>query len=98
MTVKIKLEIPEWANWEVKPVIESKVLSLVEQLPKDFKFYPALIHNKVIKDKNFSHLLMRRTHEALQRLQEKGILFHNNKDRKYFASVGGNKVKLYKVV
>ena len=98
MTVKIKMEIPEWAEWNEKPTIESKVLSLVEELPKGFKFYPELIQRQVIKDKKFSTMLMRRTHEALQRLQEKDILSHDKKDRHYFASIGGNKVKLYKVV
>jgi len=98
MTKKIKMEVPEWAEWSAKPTIEEKVHSVVDELPKGFMFYPALIHKKVIKDKKFEKMLMRRTHESLQKLQERGFLFHDKKNRKYFASINGNKVKLYKVV
>jgi len=98
MTTRVKVEIPAWAEWNKKPTIEEKVHSLVDELPKGYMFYPELIHQKVIKDKKFEKMLMRRTHEALQRLQEKGYLFHDRKNRNYFASIGGNKVKLYKVV
>ena len=98
MTKKIKMEVPEWAEWSLKPTIEEKVHSLVDKLPKGYLFYPELIHKQVIKDKKFSKQLMRRTHEALQHLQEKGFLHHDEKNRHYFASIGGNKVKLYKVV
>ena len=98
MTKKIKMEVPEWAEWSFKPTIEEKVHSVVEQLPKGFMFYSELIHKKVIKDKKFEKLSFRRIHEALKILHESGFLFHDKKDRKYFASIGGNKVKLYKVV
>ena len=98
MTKKIKMEVPEWAEWSFKPVILDKVYSLVEKLPKDFMFYPEIIHQQVIKDKQFSDMKFRRTHEALQDLHKQGILIHDKKDRHFFASVGGNKVKLYKVV
>ena len=98
MTVKVKIEIPEWAQWTLKPVILDKVHSLVEKLPKGYMFYPEIIHQQVIKDKQFSTMKFRRTHEALQDLQKQGILEHHKKDRCFFASVSGNKVKLYKVV
>jgi len=98
MTKKVKMEVPEWAEWSFKPVILDKVYSLVEKLPKDFMFYPEIIHQQVIKDKQFSDMKFRRTHEALQDLHKQGILIHDKKDRDFFASVGGNKVKLYKVV
>ena len=98
MTVKVKMEIPEWAQWNLKPVILDKIHSLVEKLPKGFMFYPEIIHQQVIKDKQFSTMKFRRTHEALQDLQKQGILEHHKKDRCFFASVSGNKVKLYKVV
>ena len=98
MTVKVKIEIPDWAQWTLKPVILDKIHSLVEKLPKGFMFYPEIIHQQVIKDKQFSTMKFRRTHEALQDLQKQGILEHNKNDRHFFASVSGNKVKLYKVV
>jgi len=98
MTVKVKMEVPEWAEWNLKPIILDKVLTLIEQLPKGFMFYPEVIHTQLIKDKDFTHTKMRRTHEALRDLQKKGILIHDKKDRHFFASVGGNKVKLYRVV
>jgi len=94
----IKMEIPDWAEWDLKPTILEKVQQLVEELPKGHMFYSEIIHKQVIKDKNFSDMKFRRTHEALQDLHKQGILKHNKKDRHYFASVGGNKVKLYKVV
>ena len=92
------MEIPDWAEWDLKPTILEKVQQLVEELPKGHMFYSEIIHKQVIKDKNFSDMKFRRTHEALQDLHKQGILKHNKKDRHYFASVGGNKVKLYKVV
>ena len=98
MTKTIKMEIPEWAVWDLKPTILEKVQQLVEKLPKDYKFYSELIHQQVIKDKRFSDMKFRRTHEALQDLHKQGILKHDKKDRSYFASVSGNKVKLYRVV
>ena len=98
MTVKVKMEIPDWAQWTLKPIIFDKVYSLVEKLPKGFMFYPEIIHQQVIKDKQFSTMKFRRTHEALQDLQKQGILEHDKNNRHFFASVSGNKVKLYKVV
>jgi len=98
MTVNVKIEIPDWAQWTLKPVILDKVHSLVEKLPKGYMFYPEIIHQQVIKDKQFSTMKFRRTHEALQDLHKQGILKHDKKDRNYFASVSGNKVKLYRVV
>ena len=38
MTVKIKMEIPDWAVWDLKPTILDKVHSLVEELPKGHMF------------------------------------------------------------
>ena len=98
MTVKVKIEIPDWAVWDLKPTILDKVHSLVEALPKGHMFYSEIIHQQVIKDKHFSTMKFRRTHEALQDLHKQGILEHDKKDRHYFASVSGNKVKLYRVV
>ena len=98
MTKTIKMEIPDWAVWDLKPTILEKVQQLVEKLPKDYKFYSEIIHQQVIKDKRFVYMKIRRTHEALQDLHKQGILKHDKKDRDFFASVGGNKVKLYEVV
>ena len=98
MTKKIKMEVPNWAVWDLKPTIPEKVQQIVEQLPKGHKFYSEIIHQQVIKDKRFAYMKIRRTHEALQDLHKQGILKHDKKDRDFFASVGGNKVKLYQVV
>ena len=98
MTKTIKMEIPEWAVWDLKPTILEKVQQLVEKLPKGYMFYSEIIHKQVIKDKQFSDMKFRRTHEALQDLHKQGILKHDKKDRHFFASVSGNKVKLYRVV
>ena len=50
----IKMEIPDWAEWDLKPTILEKVQQLVEELPKGHMFYSEIIHKQVIKDKNFS--------------------------------------------
>ena len=98
MPVKVKIEIPKWAEWKKKPTILDKIHSLVDELPKGFMFYPELIHNQVINDSQFTNTKFRRTHEALYVLQGEGILKHDKDDRNFFASINGNKVKLYKVI
>ena len=98
MTKIIKIEIPKWAEWKVKPTILERVQQLVEELPKDYKFYPEIIHNKLTTDKRFQSTSFRRTHESLRILQERNILYHDSTKREYFVSVGGNKVKLYRIV
>lgn len=91
MTKKIKIEVPEWAIFDTQKTIKDKVLELVEKLPVKYEFYGELVHKELIKDPAFSDTNIRRTREALQFLNEKGILGHN----KSFTVVNDRKVKLY---
>tara|TARA_R100001244_G_scaffold39197_1_gene35338 strand:+ start:702 stop:1037 length:336 start_codon:yes stop_codon:yes gene_type:complete len=95
-----KIKVPTWAEWESEtaPTHLDKVKELVEQLPKGYRFYPQLIHNKLIKDRFFVNKKARRTREALQILEDWGMIKHDKKDRAYFVNRNGNKVKLYEVV
>ena len=95
-----KIKVPTWAEWEreTSPTHLDKVKELVEQLPKGYRFYPQLIHNKVIKDRFFAHTKARRTREALQQMIELEIISHESTNRDNFISIDGNKVKLYEVM
>ena len=95
----IKMEIPKWAEWKkTKPTHVERCQQLIEELPKGYRFYSQLVHDKLKTEKGFKDTSMRRTHEALKTLEERGILFHDSKKRDFFVSVSGNKVKLYEVV
>ena len=95
-----KIKVPTWAEWEreTAPTHLDKVKELVEQLPKGYRFYPQIIHNKLIKDRFFVNKKARRTREALQILEDWGMIKHDKEDRSYFLNRNGNKVKLYEVV
>ena len=95
-----KIKVPTWAEWEreTAPTNLDKVRELVEQLPKGYRFYPQIIHNKLIKDRFFVNKKARRTREALQILEDWGMIKHDKKDRAYFVNRNGNKVKLYQRV
>ena len=95
-----EIKVPKWAEWEkdTKLTHLDKVKELVEQLPKGYRFYAQLIHNKVIKDRFFAQKKARRTRESLQILEDWGMIKHDSKDRSYFLNRNGNKVKLYEVV
>jgi len=95
-----KFKVPKWAEWEeqTSPTHLDKVKELVELLPKGYRFYPQLIHNKVIKDRFFAHTKARRTRESLQILEDWGLIKHDKNNRDFFVNRNGNKVKLYEVV
>ena len=95
-----KIKVPTWAEWEkeTQPTILDKVREMVHQLPKGYRFYPRIIHMKLIKDRFFINTKERRTREALLQLWEWGEVKHDKDDREYFVNRNGNKVKLYEVV
>ena len=100
MTKKIKMEIPKWAIWQThtKVTVKDAVQSLIEELPKGYKFYAKLIHEKLITVKGFEMTRIRRTREALQQMIELEIISHESTNRDNFISIDGNKVKLYEVM
>ena len=55
MTKKIKMEIPKWAIWQThtKVTVKDAVQTLIEELPKGYKFYANLIHEKLITVNGF---------------------------------------------
>ena len=99
MTKKIKMEIPKWAIWQphTKVTVKDAVQTLIEELPKGYKFYASLIHEKLITVNGFEMTRIRRTREALQQMIEVEIITHNSTNRENFISINGNKVKLYEV-
>ena len=99
MTKKIKMEIPKWAIWQThtKVTVKDAVQTLIEELPKGYKFYANLIHEKLITVKGFEKVRIRRTREALQQMIELEIISHDSTNRENFISINGNKVKLYEV-
>ena len=100
MTKKIKMEIPKWAIWQThtKFTVKDAVQSLIEELPKGYKIYASLIHEKLITVNGFEMTRIRRTREALQQLIEAEIISHDSTNRENFISINGNKVKLYEVM
>ncbi len=100
MTKKIKMEIPKWAIWQThtKVTVKDAVQSLIEELPKGYKIYASLIHEKLITVNGFEMTRIRRTREALQQLIEAEIISHDSTNRENFISINGNKVKLYEVM
>ena len=100
MTKKIKMEIPKWAIWQThtKVTVKDAVQSLIEELPKGYKIYASLIHEKLITVNGFEMTRIRRTREALQQMIELEIISHGSTNRENFISIDGNKVKLYEVV
>ena len=100
MTKKIKMEIPKWAIWQThtKVTVKDAVQSLIEELPKGYKIYASLIHEKLITVNGFEMKRIRRTREALQQLIEAEIISHDSTNRENFISINGNKVKLYEVM
>ena len=100
MTKKIKMEIPKWAIWQThtKVTVKDAVQSLIEELPKGYKIYASLIHEKLITVNGFEMTRIRRTREALQQLIEAEIISHESTNRENFISINGNKVKLYEVM
>jgi len=99
MTKKIQMEIPKWAIWQThtKVTVKDAVQTLIEELPKGYKIYASLIHEKLITVKGFEMTRIRRTREALQQMIEAEIITHDSTNRENFISINGNKVKLYEV-
>ena len=95
-----KIKVPKWAEWEThtKTTVKDAVQTLIEELPKGYKFYAKLIHEKLITVKGFEMTRIRRTREALQQMIELEIISHESTNRDNFISIDGNKVKLYEVM
>ena len=95
-----KIKVPKWAEWEThtKTTVKDAVQTLIEELPKGYKFYAKLIHEKLITVKGFEMTRIRRTREALQQMIENEIISHESTNRDNFISIDGNKVKLYEVM
>ena len=95
-----KIKVHKWAEWEThtKTTVKDAVQTLIEELPKGYKFYAKLIHEKLITVKGFEMTRIRRTREALQQMIELEIISHESTNRDNFISIDGNKVKLYEVM
>jgi len=78
MTTKIKMEIPSWAEENLKsnsmPTIRDHVKALIKELPKGYEFPVIVIHRQMIKKKGYADLNSRRTREAIQILRENDFI------------------------
>ena len=103
---KREMKIPAWADWEkntpIRHTIKSSVKVLVDELPSGFLFPVTVIQEKLMKEKEFKDLDVRRTSEALLNLEKDGVLYSDKdwhkSDSDYHAFNGRNKVKLYRKV
>ena len=78
MTTNIKMEIPSWAEENLKsnsmPTVRDHVKALIKELPKGYEFPIIVIHRQMIKNKGYAYLNSRRTREAIQILRENDFI------------------------
>ena len=78
MTTKIKMDIPSWAEENLKTnsmtTVRDHVKALIKELPKGYEFPIIVIHRQMIKKKGYADLNSRRTREAIQILRENDFI------------------------